>query len=419
MQTRLPLAIALACAASSVPARAQSTWYVDVNATPPGAGTQQSPYTSIQFAIDRPTTLAGDTLLVAPGTYVENIDLATKRLRIESVAGPLSTTVRAASAGVVVANDLLSTSVPPSEFIGFTVSGVSGIHTNGILADWMIVRRCIVRGHDATSQSTGVRTFVHAWIEQCTIVGNSFGILPGVFGGDITLDSSIVYGNTFGDLAGNTEQIEADYCAWNWPNEHATLGAGNLDVDPRFWDAAGLDFHLAPGSPCIDAGDPSAPLDPDGSRRDIGALTYDASYAPPPTVYCTSKTNSLGCAPSIGAVGSASASGAPFTITCVQELSHKVGLLFYGFAPMGAAYQGGYLCVQSPVRRTSLLDSGGNIGVDDCSGAYVYDFDARIQSGADPSLGAGTIVYAQFWSRDPASSFTSVRSDALSFGIAP
>jgi hypothetical protein len=42
---------------------------------------------------------------------------------------------------------------------------------------------------------------------------------------------------------------------------------GNLSKDPLF---AGLsDFHLKPGSPAIDAGDPSI-KDPDGSRSDMG-----------------------------------------------------------------------------------------------------------------------------------------------------
>ena len=30
---------------------AQTTWYVDINGTPPGSGTQGDPYTSIQYAI--------------------------------------------------------------------------------------------------------------------------------------------------------------------------------------------------------------------------------------------------------------------------------------------------------------------------------------------------------------------------------
>lgn len=61
---------------------AQTTWYVDDDGSGDGSGTIDDPYTSIQFAIDRPTTLPGDILVVAAGTYVEDIDLAGKPLEI-------------------------------------------------------------------------------------------------------------------------------------------------------------------------------------------------------------------------------------------------------------------------------------------------------------------------------------------------
>jgi hypothetical protein len=50
-----------------------------------------------------------------------------------------------------------------------------------------------------------------------------------------------------------------------WPGE------GNIDADPGFIDAEDGDFHLSPGSPCIDVGDNSAPdlayRDTDGDPR--------------------------------------------------------------------------------------------------------------------------------------------------------
>jgi hypothetical protein len=38
---------------------AQTAWHVDVNATPPGNGTPQSPYASIQHAIAQPSSAPG------------------------------------------------------------------------------------------------------------------------------------------------------------------------------------------------------------------------------------------------------------------------------------------------------------------------------------------------------------------------
>jgi hypothetical protein len=48
----------------------------------------------------------------------------------------------------------------------------------------------------------------------------------------------------------------------------------NIFLDPQFVDTAAGDYHLAAGSPCIDAGDPALDLDPDGTIADMGAFYY-------------------------------------------------------------------------------------------------------------------------------------------------
>ncbi len=59
------------------------------------------------------------------------------------------------------------------------------------------------------------------------------------------------------------------------------LGDGVLvGLDPRFIDKAHGDYHLAAGSPAIDAGDPNSPSDSDGSRADMGAK-FSAAEVPP------------------------------------------------------------------------------------------------------------------------------------------
>ena len=49
----------------------------------------------------------------------------------------------------------------------------------------------------------------------------------------------------------------------------------NLDADPALVDADAMNFHLTPGSPAIDAGDPAAGLDPDGTAPDAGPFYFD------------------------------------------------------------------------------------------------------------------------------------------------
>ncbi|MFO7896649.1 MAG: right-handed parallel beta-helix repeat-containing protein [Candidatus Cloacimonadales bacterium] len=53
--------------------------------------------------------------------------------------------------------------------------------------------------------------------------------------------------------------------------------ASNIDLDPLFVDPENGDYHLSADSPCIDAGDPDSPLDPDGTTADLGAFYFDQS----------------------------------------------------------------------------------------------------------------------------------------------
>jgi len=55
-------------------------------------------------------------------------------------------------------------------------------------------------------------------------------------------------------------------------------GQGNIDADPAFVGPERDDFHLRWRSACIDAGDPSSPLDPDGTRSDMGAFFFNQDF---------------------------------------------------------------------------------------------------------------------------------------------
>jgi hypothetical protein len=139
-----------------------------------------------------------------------------------------------------------------------------------------------------------------------------------------------------------------------------------------------------------------------------------------PTLYCTAKVNSAGCAPAITAWGSPSSSpGSSFVIGALDVLSNKFGVLFYSKAgPASIPFQGGTLCVLPPLVRTSLQNSGGS-GL--CRGTFGFDFNAYVASGKDPALVAGKPVWAQYWSRDPgfAPPDNTSLSDALAFTLCP
>jgi hypothetical protein len=136
-----------------------------------------------------------------------------------------------------------------------------------------------------------------------------------------------------------------------------------------------------------------------------------------PTTYCTAKSNSLGCVPTIFATGTPSAVANNFRVKAANVLNNKSGLLFWGFAAKGTPFQGGFLCVQPPTLRTPIQNSGG--AANTCAGQFAFDFNAHIQSGVDPNLINGAQVRAQYWYRDPASASTTGLSNGLSFKIGP
>jgi hypothetical protein len=145
-------------------------------------------------------------------------------------------------------------------------------------------------------------------------------------------------------------------------------------------------------------------------------------YSPTPfafSIYCTGKVNSLGCTPLIAASGTAKVSGtAAFTISCSKVINNKQGLLFYGYAPANLPFHGGTLCVSMPIHRTSVMNSGGG-STPACTGTYSLDFNALIRSGQDPSLTAGELVCAQWWTRDQQPSSGDGFSNAVRFVINP
>jgi hypothetical protein len=145
--------------------------------------------------------------------------------------------------------------------------------------------------------------------------------------------------------------------------------------------------------------------------------------------YCTAKVNSLGCVPAIGFSGYASASASSgFMITGSNVRNNKPGLLIYSDGGRASiAFQGGYRCVNSPIKRSIQVNSNGNAPpANDCSGVYLIDMNAFAVGalGGIPAayLGVpGTVVDGQYWGRDPGFSppNDSTLTDALEFVVCP
>jgi hypothetical protein len=124
-------------------------------------------------------------------------------------------------------------------------------------------------------------------MDHCTMTGNqtnvlanrkSSGVGPHVH---INITNCLFWGgdpvhSDFEPTNSTSTNFTIVYCNLSEPYPET----GNMMADPLFVGASNYDYHLRPYSPCIDSGDPSSPLDPDGSRTDIGAFTF----RPPPPI---------------------------------------------------------------------------------------------------------------------------------------
>lgn len=110
-------------------------------------------------------------------------------------------------------------------------------------------------------------------VRNCTIVGNQGPRVARVGTQTSPLDfqNTILWGNTgLTTLLDPPNAFNVDYC----DVQGDFAGVGNFEADPLFADADSGDFRLTAASPCIDAGNPSSPFDPDGSIADVGALIF-------------------------------------------------------------------------------------------------------------------------------------------------
>lgn len=248
-------------------------------------------------------------------------------------------------------------------------------------------------------------------ITNCTFVDNVATIAGGsMAGAHLTLSPQLA-------SQPPTNVIARNVIAWGGtPNEVATIdtgiavltysdvrggyaGTGNFALDPRFFAPKTGDVHLKPGSPCIDAGDPTSPLDSDGSRVDVGAFAFVAGWPAEPGTWCQGKTNSLGCVPAIGFSGTPTATGPDnFFVTASNFQGATPGLLVWGRGPNSIPFQGGTLCVKGPFVRAGVQTSTGSPSA--CDGTYSFPMSQSYR--ASLGIAAFDTIYAQWIARDPA-----------------
>jgi hypothetical protein len=407
------------------------------------------PGDDLQATID--AAAPGDRILVSPGTYQQVIDFHGKSVEVIATGGPelttldgtgINTTLVRASSGEATGTLIRGFTLTHGAGVPFPSSYGSDYYGGAVYANGgsqLRVEDCVI-----IDNGWGTGTFAgglysggsgtDVTVVGCIIANNRAWASGGAtlcdYSGTMTLERCTVYGNSsnsfFGQQGGismaNYGTVEVRDCIV-WGNEGSEVGAfgspydqgtqatvsfscleggfaglGNTSGDPQF--ASLTDFTLLPTSPCVDAGDPLAGSDADGSTRDQGARWSGWTGALPPVPYCSPKSNSLGCIPTLTAQGEASLGGADdFHLLATNLRNQQFGALFWSATADHAPYGGAYRCVGTPSFRTvHQLASGSLPPVQDCTGSLdvFLDHTTLLTMG-----GAGAQFYAQIWSRDP------------------
>ncbi|MBK8567306.1 MAG: CotH kinase family protein [Saprospiraceae bacterium] len=184
-------------------------------------------------------------------------------------------------------------------FLGSNCDGIDlGIYSQNILVERNIIHDCSDKGISIGSQSNALvrRNVIYdcdlgvalkdslavAQIDQNTFYGNRIAVacyeksaLRG--GGKAFVKNTILAASTEASLFFDAKsEIQASY---SLSDREALPGTGNLHADPLLVHPTTGNFELAANSPCIDAGDPFSPNDPDGSTADMGAYyTHTGSF---------------------------------------------------------------------------------------------------------------------------------------------
>jgi len=177
------------------------------------------------------------------------------------------------------------------DFLGSNCDGIDlGIYSLNTVLEHNIIHDCTDKGISIGSQSNAIiyRNLIHdcdlgvalkdslsvAQIDQNTLYGNRIGVacyekstLRG--GGTAFVKNTILSASIDSSISYDIHStIEVSY---SLSDREALAGIGNLNTDALLVHPSTGNFELQPGSPCIDSGDPTSPLDNDGSLADRGA----------------------------------------------------------------------------------------------------------------------------------------------------
>jgi len=266
----------------------------------------------------------GDTVLVQPGEYEENINFNGHNIVLASLfltsGNPdfiSETIIDGAGQGSVV--KIRSEESPATKLIGFTIingssrlgGGISvtnadpqishciitnnsaemyggGIYT---YSSNIIIKNCVFTANEATNNGGGILigSTSTATILRCLIANNEGDYCSGIdFNGSGSITNCTIVNISLGEArygmqvgedviilnsilwTDGVSILEGAEIYYSAPKNGVDGGEGNIFEDPLFVDFDNGDYHIAEDSPCIDSGDPDGDADADGTRSDMG-----------------------------------------------------------------------------------------------------------------------------------------------------
>ena len=223
---------------------------------------------------------SGDTVLVAPGTYTENIHYLGRAIKLISSHGAPGTIIRPSVAAAATVN-LNGTTGGTALLSGFTIAGGSDFHVvdiNGSQAVQIVGN--IFRDRSDTNQN-GVSIDCHAAVPPL-IAGNVFynnvsAVCIGVYSGGATIlnntfdaNANGFFSHMLGTIARNNivtnsegygisgSYAELDYnCVWQNGANYAggaVGGPNSISADPMYGNSPIGNFTIDSTSPCCGTG---------------------------------------------------------------------------------------------------------------------------------------------------------------------
>ena len=137
-----------------------------------------------------------------------------------------------------------------------------------------IYRNCIIQNN----WGVAIKDSSYVFVDHNTFYQNNISILSYEKVAGEGPGKALVTNNIFSQSRTKifeTDSISTLTITYSLSDTDTLPGQNNIKADPVFVNAALMDFRIKPNSPCINHGDPAAPLDPDGTRSDIGVFFFN------------------------------------------------------------------------------------------------------------------------------------------------